>query len=226
MTVDINGVAAQGGLDGAADLLLMWDNSASALKKVTLDDAVAGAGGSVPTSRTITSGTGMTGGGDLSANRTLDVVGTAPIVAAADAMTFDISSLSELTVETIAAADTFLVDDGNGGTNKRIAFQSMGPRIQSGSTQTIVATDANCLFYNSTTSTQTYTIPPDATTDFPIGSQIGFVTQNTGVIIIATGGTPTINSLSGNLQIKASGGGAYLVKTATNVWSLVGDLEA
>lgn len=46
------------------------------LERAFLNAAVS-AGGMVPTSRTITAGAGLTGGGDLSANRTIDVVANA-----------------------------------------------------------------------------------------------------------------------------------------------------
>jgi hypothetical protein len=49
---------------------------------------IATVAGTVPTARSITAGAGLTGGGDLSANRTLDVVaGDATIVVAADSIT-------------------------------------------------------------------------------------------------------------------------------------------
>lgn len=71
--VDILNVTTQTGLDGPADWILMHDTSAAGLRKVTIDDLVGAASGAVPTTRTLTAGDGLIGGGDLSANRQFDV---------------------------------------------------------------------------------------------------------------------------------------------------------
>ena len=154
----------------------------------------------------------LSGGGTIAANRT---------------HVFDISGLSALTSATLAAADTFLVDDGDGGTNKKIAWQSIGPSIAESSTAgTLALTDGNTLFVNTGTVEDTITVPDNSAVAFPEGTQIGIVCQSTAAVLVAAPGTASVVSLNGNLQVKASGGGAYLVKTGTDVWSLIGDLEA
>jgi len=70
VAVNINGLTADASPDGASDYVMTYDASATTLKKVLLNN-LPNASGSVPTSRTITAGTGLTGGGDLSANRTI-----------------------------------------------------------------------------------------------------------------------------------------------------------
>lgn len=56
-----------------ADLLLIEDSAASNAKKRIAISTLPGGGGGVPTSRQIISGSGLTGGGDLTADRTLAV---------------------------------------------------------------------------------------------------------------------------------------------------------
>lgn len=73
LSLDIINLTEQAALDGAADYLVMYDASAGALRRVSIDDLVGAASGAVPTSRTLTAGAGLTGGGDLSANRTFAV---------------------------------------------------------------------------------------------------------------------------------------------------------
>lgn len=153
----------------------------------------------------------LSGGGDISSTR---------------ALVFNISGLSALTSATIAAADTFLVDDGDGGTNKKIAWQAVGPTIVESSSKTLALTDGNTMFVNTGAVEDTMTVPLNSSVAFPIGAQIGFATQSTAAILIAATGGVTINSLNSYLQVQGSGGGAYLVKTGTDVWSLIGDLEA
>jgi hypothetical protein len=178
------------------------------------------------TTVSITAGTGLTGGGTIAATRTVNVAGTAPITVAANAVEFDISGLSTLNASTLAPADIFLVDDGAGGTNKAIAWQSMGPQVVESSTKTLALTDGNAFFVNTGSVEDTITVPPNSTVAFPIGAQLGFATQGTAAILLAQGAGVTINSLESYKQVKGSGGGAYLIKTGTNVWSLIGDLEA
>ena len=64
--------------DPGADRILFWDDSADAAGLLTIGSGLTVTGGTtleasatgfVPTSRTLTAGTGLTGGGDLSANR-------------------------------------------------------------------------------------------------------------------------------------------------------------
>lgn len=73
ISLNINSLTEQTGIDGATDFLVMYDASANALRKVAIDDAFAGAGGAVLSSRAINTGTGLTGGGDLSADRTISL---------------------------------------------------------------------------------------------------------------------------------------------------------
>tara|TARA_R110002167_G_scaffold61913_4_gene174905 strand:- start:10739 stop:12631 length:1893 start_codon:yes stop_codon:yes gene_type:complete len=76
LSLDISGLTAES-TAGDTDLIAIYDASASALRKQTRAQFLAGIGGGVSESRTITAGVGLTGGGDLSADRTLslDIVG-------------------------------------------------------------------------------------------------------------------------------------------------------
>lgn len=80
------------GVDGANDLLLIYDTSAAAYKQVKPDTVYSGLSGAVPNSRTLTAGNGLTGGGDLSANRTFDVGAGTGISVAADTVGLDTAS--------------------------------------------------------------------------------------------------------------------------------------
>jgi hypothetical protein len=157
----------------------------------------------------ITAGTGLSGGGNLTTTRTLNL---------------DISGLTAITIADIASSDGILIDDG--GTMKRAAIQSLGTRVEASATQILAIDDGNKLFVNTGGTEHTFTVPPNTDVAFPIGTEIGFLCQSTGKIALAQGSGVTITSLNSNKDVKASGGGAYLVKTATDTWHLVGDLEA
>jgi hypothetical protein len=75
--------------------------------------------------------------------------------------------------------------------------------------------------------TFTISIPTDAVTDFPIGSQVNILNIGSGTITIAavTGGTTTVNGTPG-LLLRAQWSGATLIKRAANNWVVAGDLKA
>jgi hypothetical protein len=70
----------------------------------------------------------------------------------------------------------------------------------------------------------TVTVPSDGTGGFtfPIGTQINFLSIGTGVITFAGSGA-TINGTPG-LKLRAQWSSAMLIKRASNLWVLVGDL--
>lgn len=113
VAVNISGLTADGSPDGAADYVMTYDNSATTLKKVLLNNLPT-ASGSVSTSRTITSGAGLTGGGDLSADRTLAVgAGTGISVNADDVQIA--SAYQSIGVQTIwVPAGAMVADTVNG----------------------------------------------------------------------------------------------------------------
>ena len=102
---------------------------------------------------------------------------------------------------------------------------------QSGTTYTFALADGssaggNPLVTASNSSAQTYTVPTNASVAFPVGTQIDVMGQGTGKVTIAAAGGVTINSKGGNLSISAQYVGVSLVKTATDTWTLLGDLIA
>ena len=195
---------------------------------------------------TLTAGAGLTGGGTIAASRSFavgagngitvnaddvalaaaSVSATNPISVASGVIGFDPSSLTALTIESAAGADSLVIWDDDAAAIKTIPINATGTKIAASSTTTIdTQAEANQIYVNTSASDHTMTIAPEATFDFPVGTEIGFVAESTGKIILAAGAGVTINSLSSFLDVKASGGGAYIVKTGTNIWTLLGDLE-
>lgn len=102
---------------------------------------------------------------------------------------------------------------------------------QSGTTYTFVLADGsaaggNPLVTASNASAQTYTVPTNASVAFPVGTQIDLMQQGAGKVTVAAAGGATINSKSANLSISAQYVAVSLVKTATDTWTLLGDLIA
>lgn len=76
---------------------------------------VASLAGYTPTSRTVTAGAGLTGGGDLSANRTLDVVaGDTSLTVAADSVVVNTAVIATVASVTAKADKTTTVSAGTG----------------------------------------------------------------------------------------------------------------
>lgn len=68
---------------------------------------------------------------------------------------------------------------------------------------------------------QTYTVPPNSSVAFPVGTQIDLVQQGAGAVTIAPGSGVTINAANGVTTLANQYTAASLVKTATDTWSLV-----
>jgi len=124
-SLDINALTADASPDGAADYLASYDASAAVHKKVLINNLLTAVGG-VPSTRTLTAGDGLSGGGDLSADRTFTVnVDTTTIEISADtlrrsALTGDVTS---------SAGSSTLTIDNNKVTNAKL-FEIATQRIK------------------------------------------------------------------------------------------------
>lgn len=103
--------------DPGADNILFWDNSDTAIEWLTLGAGLAitanelaivtAAGGAASADRTLTAGTGLSGGGDLTADRTFNL------------------DLTSLAAATLAAGDEVVFADvSDSNTPKKIAFSA------------------------------------------------------------------------------------------------------
>ena len=96
---------------------------------------------------------------------------------------------------------------------------------QAGTTYTLVLADAGKMVTSSDGSPQTVTVPPTLSpTDFDVGTQIIVQGLGAGVVTLAEGIGVTINSKDSNKAIDGQYAAVTLIKTATNVWSLIGAL--
>ena len=95
---------------------------------------------------------------------------------------------------------------------------------QTGTTYTFVAADAGKLVTSSNGSGQTFTVPPNSSVAFDVGTQI--LVQNIGSAncTLAQGSGVTIQSVDSNKEIDGQYAAATLIKTATDTWSLIGSL--
>ena len=95
---------------------------------------------------------------------------------------------------------------------------------QTGTTYTFVLADAGKMVTSSNGSAQTVTVPPNSSVAFDVGTQI--IVQNIGSAnaTLAEGSGVTINSKDDSKEIDGQWAAATLIKTATDVWTLIGSL--
>jgi hypothetical protein len=115
-----------------------------------------------------------------------------------------------------------------GGTTS--ASAALAFNAQTGTTYTFVLADAdNKLVTASNASAQTYSIPTNATTAFPIGTQLNLIQIGAGQVTVqaATSGTTTVVSTgatSASPKCRAQYSAITLVKRDTDSWYAIGDI--
>jgi hypothetical protein len=115
-----------------------------------------------------------------------------------------------------------------GGTTS--ASAALAFNAQTGTTYTFVLADAdNKLVTASNAAAQTYSIPTNATTAFPIGTQINLIQIGAGQVTVqaATSGTTTVVSTGATAaspKCRAQYSAVTLVKRDTDSWYVVGDI--
>jgi hypothetical protein len=177
--------------------------------------------------------------GDLlsaSANDTLSVV---TVGANGTILTANSATASGLSWATPAAADTLTTSSSV--TDARISWDTTNKQIQVGngtnllnfqpfnvnttaktSGYTFVLSDANTLIQMN--GAYAFNVPLNATTAYPIGTQIHLIALTTGVTVSFTSGITSY--ATPGAKIRAAGSMATLIKLDTNTWVLAGDLIA
>jgi len=97
---------------------------------------------------------------------------------------------------------------------------------QTGTTYTLVATDAGDLVTLTNASAIALTVPTNATIPFATGTQITITRAGSGSVTVAGAVGVTVNSADGFLKLRAQWSSATLIKTGTNSWILIGDISA
>lgn len=96
---------------------------------------------------------------------------------------------------------------------------------QTGTTYTLVLTDAGKMVTLTNASAITLTIPTNASVAFPVNTRIDLLQYGAGQVTVGGAGV-TINSSGAKLKLTGQFSGASLWKKATDTWVLIGDLSA
>src|SRR5690625_956024 len=183
----------------------------------------------VRTTRSITAGAGLTGGGDLSAEReiALDGASQAALGLAESAVQPDrsITTGAGLTGGGTLAADRSLAIAEGGVTptlTQRLQFRTVTANT------TLALGDVDGVVEVNSTSARTVTVPTNASVALPIGTVIEIVRWGAGAVTISPASGVTLHSPDGEIgasNIARRYGSAFLRKRSANQWHLSGDLE-
>ena len=192
--------------------------------------------GAVPNTRSVSAGTGLSGGGDLTANRTLAVqYGTTAGTAAQgnDARLADARTPTDNSVGTVKLVDasvtipklgTDVVPSIQGMIDASVgAAQRITVNAQSGA-YTLVASDANKAVEVTSATAVNVTIPTDASVNFPIGTVIEVDQIGAGKVSIVGASGVTVKPDTPTPTTRTQYSALLLRKRAANWWLVTGDM--
>lgn len=109
-------------------------------------------------------------------------------------------------------------------TNLPVVNLDITLNAQTGTTYTLAATDKNKLVTLDNASAITLTVPANATIAFATGSQVNIQQIGAGQVTISGAAGVTVNGLG--TKLSGQWAAATLIKTDTNVWTLIGALTS
>ena len=172
-----------------------------------------------------------------SANMILSNKTTSGVRITIDAI-FSASTISDLEgfIQAIAFGETGVPTQGPAGatgangTNGATGATGADTSIVNNSTKTaaytFALTDVNTLVIGASGAALTFTIPTNATTAFPTGSQILTARGGTGALGVTGAAGVTLNSAQSYKNLNNQYSGATLIKQDTDTWYMFGDLKA
>lgn len=107
-----------------------------------------------------------------------------------------------------------------------LATAMIAINAQTGTTYTAVLSDDGDLITLDNASAITFTIPPNSSVAFGIGTQINIMQLGAGQVTIAPGSGVTLRSQGSKLKTSAQYAVATCCKIATDTWVVIGNLSA
>lgn len=107
-----------------------------------------------------------------------------------------------------------------------LATAMIAIRASTAASVTALLADDGKLVTMSNASANTFTVPPNSSVAFGIGTQLNIAQLGAGSTSIVAGAGVTINSNGGKLVLNGQYAVATVVKVDTNEWFAVGNLKA
>jgi hypothetical protein len=107
-----------------------------------------------------------------------------------------------------------------------LAVSMIALNAQTGTTYTAVLADDGKLVTCDNAAAIAFTIPPNSTAAFGIGTQINIMQLGAGQVTITAGAGVTLRSAGSKLKTNAQYAVATCCKIATDTWVVVGNLSA
>ena len=166
---------------------------------------------------------------DLIANGTI----TSAMIANGTIVGADIASATITNTQIASATITDANLANNAITQEKLAdrvigsaeYDNMTLNAQTGTTYTLVLTDAHNLVTLSNASSITLTIPTNSSVAFEIGDQVNLLQLGAGQVTIGGAGV-TIRSQGSKLKLNGQYAGATLLKIGTDEWVIIGNTAA
>lgn len=230
---NINGLTEEASAAASGDFVPVYDVSATAVRKFTVTNLVA-ATGFVPNARNVISGDGLTGGGDLSADRTLAVgQGLGVTVNANDVqvdagagLTFSGNALIVGQGSGISVtADAVAVDRTNTTTTDATGYMDIPINSQSGNYTTVLTDRGKMILHpNGGGAGDTFTIAANASVAYPLGTVLTFCNRDSNNLTIAITSDTLIleGTTSTGSRTLGQNGFASAKKVESTVWLISG----
>lgn len=104
------------------------------------------------------------------------------------------------------------------------AFNAMTINSQTGTTYTLVSTDAGGIVTMNNASASSLTVPPNSSVAFAVGTVVTIIQLGAGTVTVAAGSGVTVRSKDSNLAMDAQYTAVGLYKIGTDEWVAIGDL--
>ena len=138
------------------------------------------------------------------------------------------STAADPVFHTLTSSDSSITFTAGAGTLSLQAVSSGGTTLknETGTTYTLILTDASKFITFTNADAIAVTVPTNASVAFPIGTIISFQQGGAGQATFAGAAPPTLKSADNAYTTVKLYSVGCMVKIATDVWALGGDLEA